>query len=321
VAITNLPTPGGQESRSDDINARGQIAGQIISGFGLNVIRGVVWEKGRPEDLGVPPGYAFGPEAMNSSGTVVGSVSIEGSIPYGANFAFLWRHGVGHLLGMLPGDSSSFAHAINAAGDVVGVSSTGRLFGEHAVLWHKEKIVSLGTLPGDLASEAVGIDAAGRVFGYSLRTVFREDWRPFMWDRGVMTELSGLPKPGVGLWITRRGDVVAWTCPDSANKSKAATRRVGVVTWIACPVEEPGDQVVINDINSSGMAVGTRIYWDDPDGFPIFRPYVWSAGQSTPLPLLPGDPYGEANAINERGQVVGLSFSGPTLRGVLWTLR
>jgi hypothetical protein len=94
-----------------------------------------------------------------------------------------------------------------------------------------------------------------------------------------------------------------------------------VITYIACPKEESGDQIDIHDINSSGMAVGTRIYWDDPDGSPIFRPYVWSAGQSTPLPLLPGDPDGEANAINERGQVVGISFSGPTLRGVLWTLR
>jgi probable HAF family extracellular repeat protein len=317
VTITNLVTPGGQRSRADDINARGQLVGLIERPGAAVPFAAVMWDKGRAEDLGLPPGYAFGAtEAINASGTTVGWAVREGD----QGHAFLWDHGLKRDLGVLPGDSNSTAHAINAAGDVVGVSTAGRLNTEQAVLWHKGKILGLGTLPGDIASEAFGIDAAGRVFGYSLRPTFT--WRPFIWERGVMTELAGLDQPGVEFSITRRGDVVAWNCPDDAGGPKArATRRVGVITYIQCPKGESDDIIDINDINSSGQAVGTLYRRETPDGAWLSRPFVWLAGQSTPLPLLSGDPQGDANAINERGQIVGISFSGPTLRGVLWTLR
>jgi len=314
VTLTDLGTLGGPTSRAADINARGRIVGdaQLPS----TAIRAVAWENGSIVDLGLASGYVLGiAEAINASGSVVGWAVREGD----QGHAFLWDRELKRDLGVLPGDVNSEAHAINAAGDIVGVSTAGRLNTEHAVLWHKGQMIGLGTLPGDLASEAFGIDAAGRVVGYSLRPTLT--WRPFIWDRGVMTELSGLDLPGIGFSVTRRGDVVAWKCPDVAGDPNAkATHRVGVITYIPCPKEESDDIIDINDINSSGTAVGALYHRETPEEAWRIRPFVWSGGQSTPLPLLPGDPDGEANAINERGQIVGISFSGPTLRGVLWTL-
>jgi probable HAF family extracellular repeat protein len=311
ATVTDLVTPGAQRSRAEDINARGQIAGEVeVPGF-----RAVTWLKGTMTDLGVPPGYVYGqPQAINSAGTVVGWAQLQGEGDQG--HAFAWEHGLKRDLGVLPGDVNSMAHAINSAGDIVGVSTKARLNTERAVLWRKGEIINLGTLTGDIASEAFGIDAAGRVFGYSLRPTF--DWRPFMWNRGVMTELSGLDQ----FSITRRGDIVAWKCPDEAGDPGAkSTRRVGMITYIPCPKQESDDLIDINDINSSGQAVGALYRRQIPFGAWRMRPFLWSAGQSTPLPLLSGDPEGEANAINERGQIVGLSSSGPTLRGVLWTVK
>ena len=68
------------------------------------------------------------------------------------------------------------------------------------------------------------------------------------------------------------------------------------------------------DINASGQVVGWRL---TGDGDPRYTPFLWTeAGGMTNLGRLPGDTWDAAAvAINDRGEVVGISQSRP----FLWT--
>ncbi len=307
ITAIDLEFPG--DGQAYDINNRGEIVGEADV-FGE-------WRKGEFRPLPLPPEWDnMSGEAVNSSGAIVGSSVREGQ----QGHAVLWKNGVLHDLGVIPGDVNSDAHAINASGDIVGVSTAtgGDLFA-HAVLWHKGQLIPLGTLPGDLASEAFGIDNAGRVVGESRPQGSPSTWRPFVWDHGVMTELTELEQPGVGFNYIRSG-IVAYKCPDEAGVAKAnLTRSVGVITYIPCPTESP-DEVFpdIEDVNSSGQAVGTVLRRVDLDHFESHG-YLWSGGERILLPPVASQPDvgSEPHAINNRGEIVGHTSVGATL----WTIR
>src|SRR2546422_786419 len=87
-------------------------------------------------------------------------------------------------LGALPGDSTSLAHGINDAGQVVGQS--GWL---HAFLWDNGTMTNLGNLGGPL-SAATGINNAGQVVGTSETP---SGWsHAFLWQNGTMIDLGTL---------------------------------------------------------------------------------------------------------------------------------
>jgi len=283
-----------------DNNNRGQVVG-AFDVFG-------VWRSDQLRPLPLPTGWdGVSGNAINSSGDIVGTSVQEGQ-PFA--HAILYEHGVLQDLGVLPGDVSSEARAINARGDIVGISITSALL-EHAALWQEGHIVALGTLPGDRSSAAWGIDNAGRIWGESRPSQFES--RPFLWHDGVMRELTELEQPGVGFSFTR-DEIAAWRCPDPANKAKPRPRE-GVIAWVPCPIESP-DEVFpdIEDVNSSGQAVGTvgrRLDLDRKE----FNGYLWSGGKRLLLPAAPGT--AEPRAINDRGEIVGNSSVGTTL----WTIK
>jgi hypothetical protein len=133
-----------------------------------------------------------------------------------------------------------------------------------------------------------------------------------------MTELTELEQPGIGMSFTR-DEIAAWKCPDLAGAPKAA-RRVGVITYIRCPTRSPDEQIVdIEDINSSGQAVGEVVRVEPGVGIVGADGYLWSGGERTVLPEVAGQPAGnvEPHAINDRGEIVGHSFVGATL----WTIK
>jgi len=236
------------------------------------------------------------------------------SVQVGQPFAhgILYEGGFLHDLGVLPGDAGSEARAINARGDIVGISLTSELL-EHAVLWRKGQIIALGTLPGDVSSAAWGIDNAGRVFGESHPSEF--ETRPFLWQDGAMTELSELEEPGVGFSFTR-DEIAAWKCP-AAKAGPHTSQRVGVIAWVPCPIESPDELIPdIEDVNASGQAVGTVLRRLDLDHLESHG-YLWSGGERILLPPVAGEPDvgSEPHAINYRGEIVGHSSVGATL----WT--
>ena len=157
-----------------------------------------------------------------------------------------------------------------------------------AALWRNGAITPLGTLPGGAHSmvQWPGINQSGIIVGIS-RTgeddPNGEAWScsaflpgagkvclGFVWENGVMSPLPTLGGPnGFATGVNARGQVVGWA------------------------------ENLVHDPTC------------DPNGTQVlqFRAVVWNpkAGTKQQLPPFPGDATSAATAINDRGQVVGIS--------------
>src|SRR5690606_37408831 len=124
-----------------------------------------------------------------------------------------------HDLGTLPGSTTSYAVAINNAGQVVGYARFA-IDKAHAFLYDLADgtMHDLGTLPGRDESFATGINDAGRIVGYSR--VADGSFHAFVYDGGTMYDLNDLIDPDDLLhgsvvleqaWdINERGDIAAY---------------------------------------------------------------------------------------------------------------
>ena len=191
------------------------------------------------------------------------------------------------------GGTYSLAGGINNTGLVEGYSTLTGDTAEHASIWWKHVgPIDLGTLGGPNSDAAWRPSESGEVGGGSDTTTpdpNGEDYcgygtylicLPFVWRHGVMT-----PLPTLG----------------------------GNNGWAA-------------GFNNRGQVVGNAEY-NTPDPTCLL-PYdylkvgavVWEKGKVTKLQYLPGDPSAAAFAINDMGQVTGVSggCSIPPVHAVLW---
>ena len=172
------PLPGSDTvSAATAINDAGQVVG--ISGIcsnavgGFSAIHAVIWQNGKPADMGNIGGAAWNtPMAINRNGVVVGFANVQ---PGGALLAhaFIWtRSGGMRDLGTLPGqgaDAQSQALGINDQGQVVGLSCTAGFASCQAFLWQNDVMTNLNSLvaPGydDQLIQASDINDAGVITG------------------------------------------------------------------------------------------------------------------------------------------------------------
>ena len=106
----HLPSPRGLTcGAAISINARGDVLGACGDGQGDS--RAVIWENGKPIDLGTLGGLGTSPAAINNLGQVVGWSQTS----TGANHPFLWSNGTMTDLGV-----SFFPAAINDSSVIVG---------------------------------------------------------------------------------------------------------------------------------------------------------------------------------------------------------
>jgi probable HAF family extracellular repeat protein len=185
--LHDLGTLGGNTSIAYAINASGDVVGQAETISGLP--HAFLSTGGGPlQDLGTfPDGNSSSAWSLNNSAQVVG----QASIPPGYYHAFLYT-GEGALqdLGTLAG-VTSWAFGINDSGDIVGFANTvdGRL---HTFLYSgKGPMQDLGTL-GEANSQARAINNLGQVVGISFNTCEDCPFRIFLYDQGVMQDLSAL---------------------------------------------------------------------------------------------------------------------------------
>ena len=194
------PFPGDSTSAATAINERGQVVGisgdcdQAVGRFSAR--HAVLWDHGKVTEIPNLGGVSWHtPMAINQRGDVVGFSNPDEPGDAQGEFisrAFLWTSGsaVARDLGTLPGDLFSEAFAINARGEVVGVSFGGAN-GSRAFLWQNGVMMNLNDLAGtkspDVLQSAQDINDAGQITGRVRNTVTGEV-RTF-----VATPFAGTP--------------------------------------------------------------------------------------------------------------------------------
>lgn len=203
-----LPTLGGYNGFATGMNIRGQAVGwaentvhdPTCNSPQVLQFRAVRWDpRNRVHEL--PPlagDTTSAATAINDQGQVVGisGICADAVGGYSAAHAVIWNNGVPADLGNLGGVAWNTPMAINNHGEVVGFANLPGGdpgdFNAQAFLWTEEDgMQPLPLLPGDALSQALGINDLGQVVGLSCTAGFGS-CRAFLWENGVMTDLSEL---------------------------------------------------------------------------------------------------------------------------------
>jgi len=170
------PFPGDSTSAATAINESGRVVGisgdcdQAVGRFSAR--HAVLWDHGTVTEIPNLGGTTWHtPMDINERGDVVGFSNPDEPGDAEGEFisrAFLWTKGSAEAvdLGTLPGDVFSEAFAINARGQVVGISFGG-LNGPRAFLWQDGVMMDLNDLvdSDDVLLSAQDINDAGRITG------------------------------------------------------------------------------------------------------------------------------------------------------------
>lgn len=258
-------------------------------------------------------------------------------------------------LGTLGGNVST-AYAVNAAGHIVGTSTTA-MATSRAFLWTRQGgMVDLGTL-GGASSDAYDINEAGHIVG-SAETQNGER-HAFLWTSSVgMIDLGtlggdfssayGINNQGevVGQSINRDGvQAFHWTAArgmtafepfgpyrayaayDINDRGQVAGQAVNVLgsgdpafLWTPGGGFEILDTLGAPNAGASGISAREQVAGTSyvPSGHP--HAFSWTrAGGTVDLRTLGGS-WSQADDVNEQGQVVGRSDTGAGVtRGFVWT--
>lgn len=288
------------------INDRGLIAGVSQNGAidpltGFPESHGVLWRHRRITDLGTLGGNQSVAYAINQRGQIVGSSLNSRLDPFvnGVQKGCLW----------LPTTGSSCAATDFAFNALFAPAATQT----HATLWFEGRLRDLGTLGGP-DSAAVLINNRGQVAGWSY-TSYRTNangvpnTHPFLWENGMMTDLGSLGgSVGAPAFMNERGQV-------TGASNLAGDKIVHPFLWSRATGMRDlgslgGSYGHPNWINEAGDVVGISSTADS-----LLRAFYWHDGHMVNLGTLGTDPSSLADGINNRGQIVGISYGDSDQRG------
>jgi probable HAF family extracellular repeat protein len=298
--VVRLPSLGGTDSRAQAINNGGWVAGVSRTVDGLQ--RGVLWRDGSVMSLGTLGGLASGVAlpGLNDHGMIAGlshtteldplteawscelTAGLPATNPRQACRGFWWDKGVMNELPTL-GGTHAFAGSVNGRGQIVGWAETpvhdptctdAQILQFRGVLWTPREGTAqeLPPFPGDSASAATAINNRGQIVG-----------------------ISGDCDQAVGRFSARRS--VLWE-----NGTVIEIPNLGGTTWhTPWAINERGDVVGFSNLPEPV----------NPGDFNSHA-FYWKYGSATVADLgtLDDDPFSQANGINARGQIVGVSHGG-----------
>jgi hypothetical protein len=260
----------------------------------------LLWIDRRLHELRTPYEQALITD-VNASGVLVGS-EWGGGQPAG------WRYQDGRfttLAGLRP-DHRTSAVAINARGDILGVSQNPAALAEaHLVVWPagqpdtpRELTAPPGAISGDIY--AVDIDDDGTVVGGSHSTTLG-----YIWPRGGAPRVLRGPagEPHVYTWKIRRGWIAGGLIsPD--GEIPAAWRTHGRAA---------------NMLGAAGRARAVNRHGDlAVSGTGLPAAIAHRGGRIVPLPGVVEPNSGEAVTLSDRGAAAGWLIDGPRTHPVLW---
>ena len=165
-------------------------------------------------------------------------------------------------------------------------------------------VTDLGIPSGLTDISPTGINEAGDVvaIGYGAAGYI---YRAGAWSN--LPDFEGLP--AIPRAINDLGDIAANASSQSGPDVPFLLR--GDLTTTVLPPLAPGDFATVNDVNNSGVAVGTNM----GVGTGVIGAVIWRPGQAPEmLPPLPGAGFSGTRAVNDAGQVIGFSINS----AVLW---
>ena len=131
AGMRDLGTLGGDHSDVLAVNDQGQVVGWSQT-FSSGPNHAILWENGMMTDIGTLGGSEGVATDINSLSQAVGRASIDRRTQH----AFLWTQEDGMVdLGTLPRGAFSWAHAINEAGWIVGLTQLKGSYEQRATLW------------------------------------------------------------------------------------------------------------------------------------------------------------------------------------------
>jgi probable HAF family extracellular repeat protein len=302
-----LPRPehlrGGGNANS--VNDLGWVTG-VVNPANDTYDHAVLWRDGQPTDLGTLGGHNSGGPGNNRNdiGWVVGTSETNEIDFYHENFA---GFGVGCQQKLAPPPCAPLNQI------------------SKGYLWQSttNTMIVLPPLPG--GNNSVGVGANNQeMFGYSENGVMDNnmtipgscvppqvfDFEGVVWSLGsdgrpvVRRRLSPLADDTVsaGLGINEGGDIVGASGPCAAIATHAVLwKRDGSVIDLG---NLGGATNAAIAINNQGQVVGNSVL---SDGL-TFHAFLWEEGSGMQdLGTLPGDVQSNASAINDSGEVVGLS--------------
>jgi probable HAF family extracellular repeat protein len=199
--FTNLPTFG-FDGFASSINNNGDIAATLdTTRFYLD--HAVIYHGNQIQDINGSSSNSIS-RSINDVGQVAGDAGGQ---------AFLYSNGSMHLLGLLPGFSSTYAKSVNNVGQVVGYAENFNFSNftatDRAVLFDTDNLgnvtqrVDIGTL-GGANSVAAGINLGGWIVGNSTTTLGAQ--HAFLYSSNEMTDLNSLI-PNSGWTLTAANGV------------------------------------------------------------------------------------------------------------------
>ena len=260
--VIDLGTLGGTFSYASDINDSNQVVG-----FSLNVtpepyllaecgggllaptqIRAFVWEGNGLHELGTLGGPDSCAMYINAQGQIAGN-SFTNSTPNPSTGIptqdpFFWKNGAMTDLGGL-GGTLGHVSAMNDHGQICGDSN---LAGDdpahqHGFFWDRGTMTDL--TPGFSFSVAESINDRGDVVGGAF-TADEQVFEGYLWRRGALTVLPGLPADGcsTAAFVNAKGQAVGSSFPCDGDSDRA-------VLW-----DRPGAAAIdLNTVIPSGSGL------------------------------------------------------------------